>query len=233
MAVGRRAARALGPRFTPRAVAGALAALLTLAYAARSVDRVQDWKDQFTLFRHDASVVPRSAKTLNNAGAISSKYGRYEEALDYLQRAIDLNPVGYMVPYYTAAMTLTTMGRDREAAEMYEKSLQNGDRDPFTRNNLGFILVDHEIDVDRGVLLIEDAIRSLGNVATVRDSLAWGYYKQGRLEEALTEVERAIRISRDNDQEPTAEMLEHKARIVEAIRVREGVAKARSKPGRK
>ena len=47
-------------------------------------------------------------------------------------------------------------------------------------NNLGFLLVDREIDVLRGIALLEQARRMTPRDVAVLDSLAWGYHKAGR-----------------------------------------------------
>jgi tetratricopeptide (TPR) repeat protein len=104
---------------------------------------------------------------------------------------------------------------------MYEAAIFNGSTDPIARNNLGFILVDHEIDIERGVRLIEEAVASAPDQAEYRDSLAWAYLRQGRLEAARDEIERAIQMARDGGAEPPARHLEHHAQIHEAIRLRD------------
>ena len=213
------------PRLAERRQPLVFAALMVVVVAlhgARALDRTRDWEDQFTVFTHDLEhVVPRSAKALNNAGAVLIQRGRYEEGLELLGRAIDLYPLGYPVPYYVAALTLTTLGRDEEAIPMYEGALLNGDKDPITRNNLGFLLVEREIDIERGVGLIEEAVETFPKQAEFRDSLALAYLKQGRLDEARAEIEKAIALNRDKGEEPPAEHLQHLEKILEAIRLRD------------
>ncbi len=199
----------------------AITAVVVGGNVGRTLDRLQDWKDEYTLYIHDAGVVSRSAKALNNAGALSIKYQKYEQGLEYLHRSMELNPLGYPIPYYTAALAYTTIGEDAKAAEMYEKSLLNGDRDPFTRNNLGFILVDHEMDVARGVTLIEEAVSAWPENGEFRDSLAWGYFKLGRFEEALEQIELALQFRAKKGKEPHPGHLEHKEQILAALEQRE------------
>ncbi len=206
-----------------RAVLATLALLLIGGNAARTVDRLQDWRSEVVLFTHDIQTVPRSAKANSNAGAMLAKIKEYERALTYLHRAVEINPLGYPIPYYTAALVYTTLGRDREAAEMYQRSIVNGDRDPLTRNNLGYIWIDSEIDVDQGVEFVLQAVKAYPKNADFRDSLAWGYYKQGKLDDALREIDLAIELRTKKRGEPKPGYLEHRKAIVEAIARRDGV----------
>ena len=197
-----------------RAALGSVLALVVGLHAARAVVRTRDWKTQYTLFLHDVEVVPGSAKAQNNAGAILAQKKQYEEALVHLKRAIEISPLGYPVPYYTAALTYTTLGRDDEAIPMYQHAILNGDRDPITRNNLGYLLVDKEIDIDGGVELLEEAVHMMPDNAEFRDSLAWGYYKQRRYADARAEMEKAIRM--DDSGKPHPERKEKLRKILAA-----------------
>lgn len=51
-------------------------------------------------------------------------------------------------------------------------------------NYLGYLLIDYDIDVDRGVGLVKRALEKEPNTVFYLDSLAWGYYKQKKCVEA-------------------------------------------------
>jgi len=52
-------------------------------------------------------------------------------------------------------------------------------------NYLGYLLIDHEIDVKRGMKYVKQALESEKESPYYLDSLAWGYYKQGQCTKAL------------------------------------------------
>lgn len=56
-------------------------------------------------------------------------------------------------------------------------------------NYLGYLLIDHGVDVDRGVELVKKALIGDPNNPYYTDSLAWGYYMQGKNSEALKLME--------------------------------------------
>jgi len=57
-------------------------------------------------------------------------------------------------------------------------------------NNLGYILIDHDIDVNRGLSLVEKALHHVPEESSYLDSKAWGLYKIGKYEEALKILEK-------------------------------------------
>ncbi len=66
-------------------------------------------------------------------------------------------------------------------------------RDPIYLNYLGYLLIDHEIDIREGMRYIEQVLEESPNSAYYLDSLAWGYYKLGECKKAhdiITEVQK-------------------------------------------
>ncbi|WP_333804185.1 hypothetical protein [Sulfurospirillum sp.] len=57
-------------------------------------------------------------------------------------------------------------------------------KDSVYLNYYGYLLIDHNIDIPKGISLIQEALRLEPNSPYYLDSLAWGYYKQGQCEEA-------------------------------------------------
>lgn len=65
--------------------------------------------------------------------------------------------------------------------------------DPVYLNYLGYLLIDHEIDIPKGMNYIEQVLEESPNSAYYLDSLAWGYYKLGECNKAyeiITEVQK-------------------------------------------
>jgi len=57
-------------------------------------------------------------------------------------------------------------------------------KDSVYLNYYGYLLIDHNIDIPKGISLVQEALRLEPNSPYYLDSLAWGYYKQGQCEEA-------------------------------------------------
>lgn len=57
-------------------------------------------------------------------------------------------------------------------------------RDSVYLNYYGYLLIDHDIDIARGISLVQRALELEPNSPYYLDSLAWGLYKQGKCAEA-------------------------------------------------
>jgi tetratricopeptide (TPR) repeat protein len=51
-------------------------------------------------------------------------------------------------------------------------------------NYLGYLLIDHDVDIERGIAFVVQALKIDPNNLYYADSLAWGHYKMGRYKEA-------------------------------------------------
>ena len=51
-------------------------------------------------------------------------------------------------------------------------------------NFLGYLLIDHDVDIKRGLKLAKQAVKKSPQNIAYKDSLAWGYYKQNLCDKA-------------------------------------------------
>ena len=72
---------------------------------------------------------------------------------------------------------------------------------PLYMNYLGYIMIDHEIDLDEGMKYIRAALKAEPNSAFYLDSLAWGYYKMNRCKEAKEVMDRVVTLEGGDDVE--------------------------------
>ena len=56
-------------------------------------------------------------------------------------------------------------------------------------NFYGYILIDHNLDIEKGITLIKKALEKEPNAPFYIDSLAWGYYKQQKYQKAYELLE--------------------------------------------
>ena len=94
--------------------------------------------------------------------------------------------------------------KDKPMLERVIKKLKNVvliDKSPLYLNYLGYLMIDHEVDVKNGMTYIKSALRIDPNSAFYLDSLAWGYYKLGACEKALTIMYKALKLEGAYDPE--------------------------------
>jgi len=88
-----------------------------------------------------------------------------------------------------------------------------GTKEILYMNYLGYILIDHEIDVQKGMAYIREVLKSQPNSAYYLDSLAWGYYKEGECKEANLLMQKIKKLKGGDD----PEVLKHAQEIEACI----------------
>lgn len=83
----------------------------------------------------------------------------------------------------------------KKILELFENSINQLNNDNYY-NFYGYILIDHDIDIEKGLTLVKKALAINPSFPHYLDSLAWGYYKLGKCEEAK---EAADKISKNLD----------------------------------
>ncbi len=79
-----------------------------------------------------------------------------------------------------------------DRAQAYYRRAMAEDPDyPWAYNNLAYLLIDHDLEVDEGIALAARALELEPENYTIMDTYGWGLYKQGRYAEALEVLERA------------------------------------------
>ncbi|WP_415398016.1 tetratricopeptide repeat protein [Sulfurimonas sp. CS5] len=81
------------------------------------------------------------------------------------------------------------------------KKVVNIEKKPLYLNYLGYLLIDHSIDIKGGMGYIREALIIEPNSAFYLDSLAWGYYKLGKCEKAYKIISKAKKLEGGDDPE--------------------------------
>jgi len=94
----------------------------------------------------------------------------------------------------------------KSVSDKFEKVV-NKLHDPLYYNYYGYLLIDHDIDVKKGIGLVQEALLKEPKSPFYLDSLAWGYYKLGRCKEAKVIMDKLIKVSKEE------ELIEHSKKI--------------------
>jgi len=136
--IGAATAARPGPPSARRAWAIAVAAAATVlicGFAARSVARVPDWRNNFTLATADVVAMPRSAKLQAGAGMFLAEAGRADEAEAHLRLALDIYP-DYAQMHYNLAVLLARRGARDEAVLHLRRAIELAPGNPKPRKLL-------------------------------------------------------------------------------------------------
>jgi tetratricopeptide (TPR) repeat protein len=94
--------------------------------------------------------------------------------------------------YTTLAYAAWAQKRYKQSVEYYEKALELDENNTTALNGLGFVLVDTDMDLIRGLRCCKKAVDLKPQNSSYLDSLGWAYYKNGELLEARTWLRRAL-----------------------------------------
>jgi len=79
-----------------------------------------------------------------------------------------------------------------EVLSHFEKAIALGNDDSIYLNYYGYTLIDKEVDVKKGMQIIEDALVQQPNNTYYLDSLAWGHYKKRECSKAYLLMKRVV-----------------------------------------
>ncbi len=80
----------------------------------------------------------------------------------------------------------------KKVVAYFEKAIDLGVDDSIYLNYYGYTLINKEIDVQKGIKIIEDALKQQPDNTYYLDSLAWGYYKENKCKEAYEMMKRVV-----------------------------------------
>ena len=125
------------------------------------------------------------AKNYKKAAVLAQKLYNESGEIDYLGESA--------IYEYEGAEGIKDKKLLNSVVSKLEKVVLSGDK-PLYLNYLGYLLIDHEIDVDQGVKYIQEVLKIKPDSAYYLDSLAWGYYKQGKCKAAQKIMNRVMKL---------------------------------------
>jgi tetratricopeptide (TPR) repeat protein len=84
---------------------------------------------------------------------------------------------------------------------------------PLYLNYLGYLLIDHKLDIKQGIKYVKRALKIEPNSAYYLDSLAWGYYRLGDYEKAYKILKKVTKLDGGDDKEVLSHLKEIKKHI--------------------
>lgn len=119
-----------------------------------------------------------------------------EKALALLTQAVKDFPESAEL-HVGLALIEEQQGKVGDAVARLRKALTLSPNEPLIQNALGYTLVDHQIAIDEGAELIAQALKSRPADGAILDSMGWALYRQGKMEEALPYLRKAMQIQPD------------------------------------
>ena len=102
--------------------------------------------------------------------------------------------------YTTLAYAAWAQKQFKQAVDYYEKALNLDGNNANALNGLGYVLVDTELDLLRGLKCCKKAVDLKPQNPAYQDSLGWAYYKNGEILESRTWLRRALEAAPKRDE---------------------------------
>jgi Flp pilus assembly protein TadD len=140
---------------------------------------------------------PGDLEAITALGNVLRARKRYAEAADVYSKAVALikQPTRqHWTLFYFRGICFERSKQWQGAEQDFLKSLELNADQPQVLNYLGYSWVDQGVNLDRGLDMIKKAVELRPNDGYIVDSLGWAYFRLGRFEDAVKELERAIEL---------------------------------------
>ena len=116
---------------------------------------------------------------------------RAEDAYRLLQQGLDKLP-NYPDLLYETAMLADRIGKPDVFEQLMRKLIQIKPDHAHAYNALGYSLLERKERIPEAVELVEKALQLAPDDAAIMDSVGWGYYLSGKLDESMSLLRRAF-----------------------------------------
>lgn len=120
-----------------------------------------------------------------------SEATQYQEAYRLLTQGL-VNMPDQPDLLYEAAMLADKIGNYEESEKLLRKLILIRPTHAHAYNALGYSLLERNVRVAEAVLLVERALALTPDDHAIMDSVGWGYYRSGRLDESVAMLRRAF-----------------------------------------
>ncbi len=161
-------------------------------------------------FEKALTLDPRHVKSLVNLSRVFIDQKRYDEAVDRLTRASQIEPESTDV-YRLLGRTYHAQHQTDEAVEAYRRAIELDERDAWSMNNLGLLLLESK-RADEALPLLAGAVELRKDVPEFHNNLGMALEHTGRFTAATTAYTDALTA------DPTYEKAKQNLARVEAVK---------------
>lgn len=164
----------------------------------------QEWRDyaigRFYFFQRDRGKAEQEFdKAVENSqgkSGILIEIGKHylsvkdwEKGEKFIRQAVNILPSPET--YYLLGQCLYMQGKLEEAETNLQKAMELDPTNPYVLNDLGYIWVEQDKNLEKAVQMLETAIKKVRS-PEVLDSLGWAYVKTGKIEDGLKLLKKAV-----------------------------------------
>jgi tetratricopeptide (TPR) repeat protein len=144
-----------------------------------------------TLLQVAATTPAQRAQVFMIEAQLLSADKQLVEAYQVLERGL-LKLPDHTDLLYEAAMLADKLGRHEASEKFLRKLIQIKPDHAHAYNALGYSLLERNVRIKEAVVLVEKALALTPDDHAIMDSVGWGYYRSGRLDESIAMLQRAF-----------------------------------------
>jgi tetratricopeptide (TPR) repeat protein len=172
-----------------------LAAVAVVVLGFLTIRRNEAYHSELSIWQDTVAKAPRNPKTQYSCGLALANVGRFREAIEHYQQAVELKP-DYAQPHNNWGNALLNLNQPEQAIEHFRQALEISPQYAHAHNNLGFVLA--------SLGRVEEAIEHYREAIRIRPDFAGAYSNQGlalassdRPEEAIECYKTSLRLKPD------------------------------------
>jgi Flp pilus assembly protein TadD len=130
-------------------------------------------------------------------GRVQQDMGKVPEAIGSYQHAIAIAPKNPAL-HASLGASYEALGNWQDAQKAYEQALAIQPGEPLAANNLAYLMLEHNGNVNVALTLALTARRGFPNVPNSADTLGWAYFQNGAYSMAAQQFEEAVKAAPSN-----------------------------------
>jgi tetratricopeptide (TPR) repeat protein len=164
--------------------------------AAVSHHQLHYWKDDLTVFEHALAVDQHNSMALQMVGVHLSEQGKYDQAAEHFQAALQAYPE-YADARYGLAMVLAEQGKTQDAIDQLQAAIRMRPYDVWAHNGLGAVYWQLG-RIEEAAAEYTETLRLDPDFVDAHSNLGTALLAQGKPEEATAQFAEAVRLRPGN-----------------------------------
>ena len=169
--------------------------LLALVYSLEG--KIEEATAEYeTALRGAITLEPENIRIHKSLGRVYLRKNKFSDAEKTYRFILNLAPLDSEAHFFLGTIYEEQNRRD-EAIEEFKAALKFNPEFPEALNSLGYLYAEESINLKQAEEMLKKALIYEPNNGAYIDSLGWVYFKQGRYQEAVEELEQAIQFLSD------------------------------------
>ncbi len=185
-----------------KAVTAVMGTIVLLSLLILTRAHVRHWQNSITLFEYALKTTTNNATAEVNYGiALFYEAGRFDEAISYLRKAVQLNPT-FAIARYDLGKILLRQGKSNEAIECFNELLRQNGNSAEAHFNLA-VAFNMQKKYDDAIKHLEKVLEIDPNYPDARNKMEITLIIAGRPDEAIAYFNKILQTSKDPAEEYT------------------------------